>query len=220
MRRCAHTAGVEGQRVRRCALVTVLVVVVVAVIVGRVAWDGTSELAAGRDALAQGNRIAAQKHFLYAARWYLPFTSWWREGVQELNALGGQYASEKAYPEAVAAFDDARGALYSTAWLFAPDVELLGPANAGYASALAGWKKQLDPAVDVERETARYLALAEAPKTVSYGWSLAMGLSFIGYVGLLGLAAWKWDAPGFRKLPVALGAAGCFSIWILSMFLV
>jgi len=200
--------------------VGVSALILLSAVAGRVYFSAQTELGLGRQALAEGKPVIAQKHFLFAARWYLPFVSTSGDAVRELLALGELYAKEGRFAQAVAAFDDARGALYATAWLAGPDQELLEAANDGFSGSLAGWKKQRDHGTDLAEETARYQRLTAAVETTNPWWSLLMGLSFLAYAGLLGLAAWKWEAPGFRKLPYLAGAGASFVIWIVSMFLI
>jgi hypothetical protein len=203
--------------VKRFLVICIGVLLVFVAAAVRVAVDGVGDLGVAREALAEGNRVKAQKHLLFAARAYLPLAGWNREAAGELTRLGEAYLSEARFPEAVAAFDDARGALHATAWLFGPDPELLGPADRGYARALASWKKQLSPSVDLEAETARYVAMASAGPVVSPWWSLVMGLSFLGYVAALAVLAWRWDAPGFRRAAWGAAAGASFGLWIVAM---
>jgi hypothetical protein len=207
--------------VRRLApyigIVAVLVVVLAAA--GRVAWVARSELAAGRAALAAGELPAAQNHLLYAARNYLPLASASREAVEELLALGDRFAAAGEPARAVAAYDDARGALYATAWLVGPDPELLGRGDRGYAVALAQWKAQRTPGTDVAAAEARYLELTQDPPTPNRFWALVMGLSFLGYVCCLAVLAWRWDLPNHRKWPWLVGAGGGFALWVVALLL-
>ena len=216
------TTGKENRRRARLALLLVGVsaLALLAAIVGRVYVSGETELGLGRQALTEGNTVAAQKHFLFAARWYLPLVATSGDAVRELLALGELHAGKGNFPEAVAAYDDARGALYATAWLAGPDQELLTAANEGFSASLAGWKKQREVGTNVAEETARYQRLTAAVETTNPWWSLLMGLSFLAYAGLLGLAAWKWEVPGFKKVPCLAGAGASFIVWIVSMFLI
>lgn len=196
------------------------VVFVVLAAVGRVWWDGRSAMAAGEAALAEGQKVAAQNHFLTAGRSFVPLIGSHGDGVRGLLSLGDKYVAEELWPEAVAAYDDARGALYSTAWIGSPDETLMTAADAGYAKALAAWKKARNDATDVAAAEARYLALASSVETPSGFWALVMGLSFLCYVGCLGLLAWRWDQASLRRWPLLAGAAAGFSLWSIALLLV
>jgi hypothetical protein len=198
----------------------VSLLLVVGAVVGRVWAEGRSELEMAISEQAKGNRVGAQKHFLYAARWYLPLTSTTSDAVEALLTLGEQWEKEEAWQQAVGCFDDARGALYATAWLPGPDDQLMGRADAGYARALAAWKKSENPDVDIAAETERYMAIASSVEAVSPWWSLLMGLSFLGYVIALFVIAWRWERPTFRRWVWCGGGAVSFALWILSMTLV
>jgi len=193
---------------------------VVLAAIGRVWWDGRSAMAAAEAALADGQKVAAQNHFLTAGRSYLPLLGSHEDGVQGLIALGDGYVAEERWPQAVAAYDDARGALYATVWIGSPNEALLSAADAGYARALAAWKKARDSSTDVAAAEARYLALASSIETPSGFWALIMGLSFICYAGCLAVLAWRWDRPSSRRWPWLAGAGAGFSLWVLALLLV
>ena len=97
---------------------------------------------------------------------------------------------------------------------------MLAAADDGLARSLAKWKKQRESSVSLAEETDRYRRLAAEVDTANPWWSLLMGLSFLAYAGLLGLAAWKWETPGFKKARCLAGAAASFVIWVVSMFLI
>lgn len=199
------------------AVCLLLLVVVVAI---RVQIMALSELEAGRLARTEGNLARAQTHFLYAARWYLPLVPTSRQAVEELLEVGDSFVALQDYPAAVSAYDDARGALYATAWLVAPGGELLARANQGYAESLANWKALRQPGTDIDEETERFRALAEAVEVVSPWWSLVMGLAFLAYVGALALLAWRWDRKEAKKWPYAVAAGVSFVIWVVAMVMI
>lgn len=196
------------------------VAIVILAAIGRVWWDGRSAMAAGEAALAKGQQVAAQNHFLTAGRSYVPLLGAHEEGILGLLALGDAYAAEERWPEAVAAYDDARGALYSTAWIGSPDVTLLAAADAGYASSLAAWKHDRDQTAVIADNEARYLALAKSVETPSGFWALLMGLSFICYAGCLAMLAWRWDQPSTRRWHWLAGAGAGFALWVVALLLV
>lgn len=211
-------AGINRALTVRLAVASAFVLA--CVVVGRVWVEGQSEMRKASAALDSNDRAAAQKHLLYAARWYLPFSSTTPDAVEMLLAIGQSWLYEGDWERAVSCYDDARGALYATAWLPGPDKELLARADDGYARALAGWKKAEMPEVDLESETRRYNALAAGVETVSPWWSLVMGLSFLAYAGLLVMGALRWERPGFSRLRWVGATVACFGLWILSMFFV
>ncbi len=196
------------------------VAVVMLAAVGRVWWTGHSELAAGRAALTAGDLVAAQNHFLTAGRSYVPLIGVQDDAVRELVQLGEDHLSMGRYPEAVAAFDDARGALYATDVLWGPDAELLAVADAGLARSLAAWKTQRVPGTVAATAEARYLELTAAVSPPSGFWSLIMGLAFLCYVGCLGWLAWRWDRPETRRWPWLAGAGTGFAIWVVALLLI
>jgi hypothetical protein len=201
-------------------IVWVALAIVLLTVTLRIIIEGRRELAAGQSQLESGNVIRAQQHFLTAARWYLPLLGTTDAGVRALLELGDDFFSQGKYQAAVSAYDDARGALYAVTWLAGPDQDLLARADAGYASALAHWHKQLKPETVIEEAESRYLAAASSPRLPNPWWSLLMGLSFLSYIGCLGRVAWKWDDSDFARRPWLAGAAVAFILWIVAMFLI
>lgn len=185
----------------------------------RVQIMAVSELETARQARAEGNLARAQTHFLYAARWYLPLVPTSRTAVEELLEVGDTFMELQDFPAAVSAYDDARGALYATAWLASPGGELLERANEGYATALANWKALRRTDVDIEKETERYRTLAASVEVVNPWWSLVMGLSFLSYVVCLGLLAWRFDRKDAKKMPLSVAAGLSFVVWIVAMIM-
>jgi len=204
---------------RKIFVVAGAILVLLLAVTLRIGVASHQELSAGLSAKEAGRLPAAQEHFLRAARWYLPLLPSCRQAVEELLALGEAFVGQSDYPRAVAAFDDARGALWATAWLAGPDAGLLGRADDGYARSLALWKHERHPDTVVEQDAARYRQVAASVPVQNPWWMLVMGLSFVGYVVALGRLAWKWD-DGIRKLPHLAVAGGCFALWILSMLLI
>jgi len=201
-------------------LVLLSVVVLICAAAMRVHVSGRRELHAGRTARDMGDLVKAQAHFLFAARWYLPFVATSPTAITELMAVGEAYLEQKDYPRAVSAYDDARGALFATAWLMEPDDKLLNEANEGYAYALSLWKKQRQPAVDRAAHATRYAQLARDVPLRNPWWLLAMGLSFLAYVGCLGVVAWRWDRLGTGKWMWLGGAGVSFGLWVVSLILI
>ncbi len=200
-------------------LVAGAVLVLVLAVGIRMGVSSSRELSAGLAAKEEGRLPAAQEHFLRAARWYLPLMTSCAQAVEELLALGESYIAGNDFPRAVAAFDDARGALWATAWLAGPDAGLLSRADDGYARSLALWKHERHSQTVVDDDVARYKQVAASVPVQNPWWMLIMGLSFAGYVTVLARLAWKWD-DGIRRLHHLVAAAGFFSLWIVSMLLI
>lgn len=198
-------------------IILAVVVLCLAAAVLRVHVSGRSALESGRAALDAGDLQGAQNHFLTAGRWYVPLTGLRDEAVENLLAIGESYYEEGDYRAATAAFDDARGALYSSASLVPPDEALLAEADDGLARSLARWKSESDPRHEFQEEYERYLATARSIVLPSPWWSLLMGLSFLGYVGLLGFIAWNWGKKAGRSKRIWAATGVSFALWLLSL---
>ncbi len=196
------------------------VAIVTLAAVGRVWWDGRSALTAADAALADGEKVEAQNYFLTAGRSFVPLIGSHHDGIRGLLALGDIYVAEERWPEAVAAYDDARGALYATVWIGVPDETLMAAADAGYARSLAAWKKSRDETTDIAAAEARYQALASSVETPSGFWALLMGLSFVCYAACLAMLAWRWDRPSVPRWPWIAGAGAGFALWAVALLLI
>lgn len=188
-------------------------------IIWHVVRMGRTELASAKFYMQQGDLDKAQVHFLLAAKWYLPGSPVTPEAVRQLIELGDGYMTKGQYQKAVAAYDDARGALYSVRWLIQPYSELLDLADKKFVNALAQWKKQLDSQANLTAKKQEYMRLCKSLPHPNTLWSLVMSISFLVWVGIAGYCAWKWDQL-HSKLLWLVGGAAAFGLWILSLFLV
>jgi len=205
---------------RNWVIGAVFVLVVVGAVVLRVCFEGRAELDAAVASRDAGDLAAARTHFLCAARWYLPLSSTSRDGVVGLLDLGDHFLANGDPKEAVFSFDDARGALHSTAWLLPPDMQLLDRADQGYADALAAWKKQLSPSADQDAARQRYLDLARSVDNPNRWWMFVMGASFIAWIASLAVAAWRWDQGRSARIRPLVAAAASLIVWIVSLVLI
>lgn len=202
-------------------LVLAGVLVWVVVLGVRVAVEGRRELALAQEAKAKGEVEASQRHYLLAARWYLPVVGVQEEAVSALLALGEEALASGDAKRATLAFDDARGALYGSAWLWVPHKELLAKADDGLARSLARWNQLMQS----KGETAAAFTEEEARERIgavveTNGWGLlGMGVGFLVYGIALGVAAWNWHRESFRRWPWLAASGAGMGLWIVSMFL-
>lgn len=192
------------------------------VLVVRVVVEGRQELSLGKEAREAGQVELAQRHFLMAARWYLPGLDVEEEALGELMGIGERALEEGDGRRATLAFDDVRGALYGAAWMYVPGGEMLEKADAGLARSLAVWNEELRKSGSTKVEVTEELARERIARSESVSGLgvLAMGLGFLAYVGCLGVVAWRWSVEGFRKRYWLAGAGAGFAVWVVSMFLV
>ncbi|MBM4371394.1 MAG: hypothetical protein FJ098_07045, partial [Deltaproteobacteria bacterium] len=132
--------------------------------------------------------------------------------------LARSRAEARDWPAAVSAFDDVRGLFYGTSSLTRARGELLDEANRDAAAALASWKLEEGTREPREALEARYLERLTAQDIPAPGWSVVMGLALLGWLGSLGVLAWRWESPRARW-PWLAAAAACFGLWLLSLAL-
>lgn len=186
----------------------------------RVAVEGRVELSKAQEARSKGELEASQRHYLLAARWYLPVLGVQDVAVSGLLTLGEEALAEGDMKRAALAFDDARGALHGSAWLWVPNTELLAKADDGLARSLARWnesmraKGETNVSFTEEEARARIGAVVE-----TNGWGLlGMGVGFLMYAIALGVVAWNWHRQSFLRWPWLAGAGAGMGLWIVSMF--
>ena len=193
------------------------VLVLLLALVLRVAVAGSHHYALGQDALHSGDLPLAQSHFLYAARWWIPGISTSDDAVTELLKLGDEHLKRGEYREAVGAFDDARGALFSTAWMGPPKGALRDRADLGYANALARWKEE-QSGESPEINEGRYLELAKESPGPNPWFSLLMGIAFLGYLSSVVMIDRNWGGETGRRWPYALSGTVAFLLWVLALW--
>ncbi len=205
-------------------LIIIIAAAALLVVVGvvlKVHIEGTRALAAADAAWDKGTMDRAQLLYLRAGRWYLPGNGVRDRAAARLLDLARTRAETHDWSGAVAAYDDVRALYYGSSSLARAGGETLETANQEMAAALAAWKKVDSPEMTSESpETleATYLAQLSVQDVPSPVWSLVMGVALLGWLGTLGVFAWRYD--GLRhRWPWPLVALGFFILWALSLVL-
>lgn len=178
--------------------------------------EGTRAIAAADAAWDEGTMDRAQLLYLRAGRWYLPGNGVRDRAATRLLELARTRAAARDWPGAVAAYDDVRALYYGSSSLARAGGETLETANQEMAAALAAWKRA--DGSDPESLEATYLAQLSVHDIPSPGWSLVMGIALLGWLGTLGIFAWRYDGLK-RRWPWPLVAMGFFVLWALALTL-
>ena len=201
---------------RRLIIISLGALIVLSGIVGKVHFEGTRAQLRADEAWTKGDLDRAQLLYLRAGRWYLPGNGVRDHAADRLLALARARSADEDWPGAVSAYDDVR-ALYYGSSSFAPaGGETLAAANLEMAETLASWK--LVDQVSQEGKDSlvdRYLGQLVVHDIPSPLWSLLMGLALLGWLGILGTVAWRYETLRPRW-PWVLGAAALFVVWALS----
>jgi hypothetical protein len=161
------------------------------VLVTRVAVDARAALRAGESAEARGERAEAVRHYLDAARLYLPGSGSVRRALDHLEAMARAAEAANDPAGARAPLEAIRAALLGTRSLYTPYAARLPDVERRLAAIYAQLEDPgVDPGASVEARTAWHASrLAHHPGPT------------VGYVllALLGLALWLGGAVGFMR---------------------
>jgi len=202
----------------RLIVVALTALLVVGGVVAKIHIEGTRTLADAERAWDRGDMDRAQLLYLRAGRWHLPRGEVRDTAAARLLTLARARMETHDWPGAVAAYDDVRALYYGSSSLVPAGGEALDTANSEMAGALAAWKRASGSPETTESLTDRYLSQLVVHDVPSPLWSLVMGLALLGWLGTLGVFAWRYDALRLRW-PWVAAAAGFFAIWALSLHL-
>jgi hypothetical protein len=203
-------------RRNRLILVAATALLVVGGVVLKVHLEGTRALATADATWETGDMDRAQLLYLRAGRWYLPGNGVRERAAERLLGLARARHAESDWPGAVAAYDDVRALFYGSSSLAPAGGETLDAANQEMAVTLAEWKRASGSTETREALADRYLAQLVVHDIPSPLWSLLMGLALFGWLGTLGVVAWRHDRI-LRRWPWLAAAAGFFALWILAL---
>jgi hypothetical protein len=165
--------------------------VALAVLVTRVAVDARAALRAGEGAEARGDRAEAVRHYLDAARLYLPGSGTVRRALDHLEGMARTAEGAGDPGGARAPLEAIRAALLGTRSLYTPFADRLPDVERRLAAIYAQLEDPgVDPGASLEARTAWHASrLARHPGPT------------VGYVllALVGLALWLAAAVGFMR---------------------
>jgi len=205
-------------RRNRLIVFALTALLVVGGVVAKVHVEGTRALAAADTAWDRGNMDRAQLLYLRAGRWHLPWSDVRDRAAGRLLTLARARVETHDWPGAVAAYDDVRALHYGSSSVIPAGGETLDAANTEMAGALASWKRASGSPESAETLAERYLSQLTVHDVPSPLWSLVMGLALLGWLGTLGVFAWRYDGLR-RRWPWVAGAASSFALWALSLHL-
>jgi len=161
------------------------------VLVTRLAVDARAALRAGESAEARGERDEAVRHYLDAARLYLPGSGSVRRALDHLEGMARAAEASGDLAGARAPLEAIRAALLGTRSLYTPYADRLPDVERRLAGIYARLEDPgVDPGASLEARTAWHASkLARHPGPT------------IGYVllALFGLAVWLVGAVGFMR---------------------
>ncbi len=167
-----------------------LVVVALAVLVGRLLWDSRAAFLAGADAETRGDRTEATRRYLDAARLYVPGSPYVRHALDAMQEIA--LAADKAGDHAAArqALESVRAALLGTRSFYTPYAERLPAIEARLAVLYAQTESdKVAPGATAEarrawhaERLARHPGPATLPVLLTF---LGLGLWLCAVVGFL-----------------------------------
>jgi len=205
-------------RRNRLILLAATALLVLGGVVLKVHLEGTRALAVAHAAWDEGNQDRAQLLYLRAGRWYLPGNGVREAAADRLLELARARHEEHDWPGAISAYDDVRALYYGSSSLAPAGGSRLDEANREMSVVLATWKRASGSAQTQEDLEGRYLSQLVVHDIPSPLWSLLMGLALLGWLGTLGVFAWRYDTLRTRW-PWLVAAGGSFAMWLLALHL-
>jgi len=191
---------------------------VLSAVVLKVHVEGTRALTRADAAWDKGDMDRAQLLYLRAGRWYLPGNGVRERAAERLLDLARTRLESNDWPGAVSAYDDVRALHYGSSSLARAQGETLDTANREMAGALAAWKRASGSPETRETLQDRYLSQLVVHEVPSPLWSMVMGLALLGWLGTLGVFAWRYDTLRLRW-PWLVTSACFFIVWGLALHL-
>lgn len=207
--------------------VALAVVLVLAVVWGRVFLSARAELAEAQAAESAGEMARAVEHYQYAMRWYSPLARAPTEASEALWRLGQAAEAADDRATALAAYRRLRGGILSTRSLYCPFCARLDATNDRIAALMAAEQMALgQPTIqgrsleELERDHRALLALDPIPHPL---WSLLIVGAFFGWIGGGFGTIFRGLDSDVRPVQPAFGrwlalTAVCFGLWLLGLW--
>lgn len=195
---------------------------VLSVVVGRVWFDARTQL----ETAQQRQGAERLDRLQWAMRSYLPGTSAPREAADAIHAFAETAESAGKIEDALGAWRRLRGGILATRHLWSPFGDRLPHVNTRIAELTASLQLRSGAASIRGRDrptlVADHLALLQLDPSPKAGWSVAV---FLGFLGWVGGAAWTirrgLTAEGkLRRAPFLRGLAVTvlfFGVWIVGL---
>ncbi|MGK0359447.1 MAG: hypothetical protein ACI9U2_001749 [Bradymonadia bacterium] len=195
---------------------------VLSVVVGRVWFDARTQL----ETAQQRKGAERLDRLQWAMRAYLPGTSAPREAADAIQAFAETAEAAGKIEDALGAWRRLRGGILATRHLWSPFGDRLSHVNTRIADLTASLQSRSGAASIRGRDRATlvadHLALLQLDATPKAGWSVAV---FLGFLGWVGGAAWTirrgLTAEGtLRRASFLRGLAVtvlCFGVWIVGL---
>ncbi len=188
--------------------------------VARVAHGSRSALERGRALEAQGDEALAALAYREAITWYLPGSPWVARGIEAMWALAEQAEERGDLVAARTIVGNLRGALYSIRSVYQPHEGALRICDEHLAKLLAATDERVTTGrMDLEDARAEFKVDVSRDHAPAVGWSLALGLGFLGWVFttlvfLRRLLAPEDGLAWRQSLPWAALAVACAALWL------
>jgi hypothetical protein len=194
---------------RQAAIVGAGLTLALGIVVVRLLVDARASLQSGAAAEQRGEIEAAIRHYLDAARLYVPGSPYPTRALDRLDALAVAAVTRGDYAAARTAFEAERAALLGSRAIYQPNAGRLPELERRLARLLAASEDNVTPATFAERTAWHAQRMAEHPGPKN-SWVL---------LALLGLAIWIASAVlffrhgldaqlGLRRVPAVLAASG------------
>ena len=200
-----------------------LVVVFVAMLYAKTAYNARQDFARGEEAYTHGQYKDAITRYERAIKWYTQFSKTVRLAVERLWQLGTEAETRGDWHLALEAYQSLRASLYAVQSFYVPYQSWIPKSEARIAPLLAKTKTDTEQQEDKRaQDTARFAMQLQRHVGPHLGWSILVEIGFLGWVGAtVGLIWSVVDEQGHfaRRQGLLWGSllAIFFALWLISM---
>lgn len=194
-------------RERPGIIAAIAVIALVAMVLGRVASESRTELAAANTYRANDRVVRAVEHYRRAIRWSLPLSSQTAEAVSALESIAAQLEADGDVAGALQAWRSLSGGLAAARFLYSAPNPSWENANDQIARLVAMDRSAaIDANLSVEQLTADHRQLLGEQVSPDPWWGTLLLLGMAVWVGALVLMAWRgFDSAGRFRWASARG---------------
>ena len=176
----------------------IVTIAFLALVVGRVASEARTELAAANEYRQNAQLARAVEHYRRTVRWSFPLSPYTPEAVSALQAIAGQFEADGDVEGALLAWRSLSGGLAAARFIYAGSNPARENANDQIARLAARDRSAaIDANLSVDQVASDHRRLLNEDASPDPWWGTLLLLGMAGWVGSLVVLAWRgFDSAG------------------------